>query len=303
MTPASRSVIALWLAVLLAAAAASSTSLDTTHHDHGGSTIRRRDGRSAAAGTDDGDGDDDGEGGGKEGCLIWQPTCAAHPGRGFDGPTPFADDFDGAAHNETRCLERAFEFSAFCLNPLAVPTVALSLGSGALEVFPPARCVVAVAPQCGALARLRAAESGAGGAAAAGAGGRHSVDALAIEVDVEVDEHGGAAASEERCLARAAEYAAFCHTSPSAEDSSSSSSAVAPAAGDDAPSTSFHALYGPTGAQSTVRVAAGRQQAAAAATWRERNAAPGAAARRAARGGARGAIHVDVEVGRFTVTS
>jgi hypothetical protein len=122
------------------------------------------------------------------GCMIYQPYCSNH---GPEHAGYFLDTTDDAATNETRCLHRASEFHVWCGNQRSDRTVAVFLGTSALEVFPPFGCALFQR-----------------GCPAVGSGSFEGVF---------FDEFEDSFMNETRCLRRALEYRMYCHHPESPE--------------------------------------------------------------------------------------
>jgi hypothetical protein len=123
--------------------------------------------------------------------MIYQAGCArASEGGLFSGY--FLDTTEDAATNETRCLHRASEFHGWCENPRLDRTVAVFLGTAALEVFPPYGCAL-FQRGCPAAGNPEALEG------------------------VFFDSFEDSYFNETRCLQRALDFRVYCHPPASPE--------------------------------------------------------------------------------------
>ena len=127
------------------------------------------------------------------GCMIFQGSCERHPSSPSTGY--FLDDFEDSSTNETRCLQRASEFHAWCGNHFTNRTVAVFLDTYGMEVFPPFGCAI-FQRSCPTVSTTTKKDSYSG---------------------VFYDDHEGAFANETKCLHRAAEFRAWCHPKDSPE--------------------------------------------------------------------------------------
>ena len=149
------------------------------------------------------------------GCLVFNPACVRFPEGKHSGY--LLDDVDDAARNETRCLQRATEYHAWCGNDMVARTAAVFLETQAMEAYPPFGCAV-FQRGCPRTEQTAAGgQDGGGGDDGDKSSGESGGDDEGALEGVFFDDYDDSFMNETRCLQRALDFRVYCHDAESPE--------------------------------------------------------------------------------------